>query len=163
MNQIKIYVDRAEGFVYSRTHTVMVLRDKEIIMIITNDTEYYTNNMIADVILAMMKYLVHCNTSTDFQVEVGKFDNCREYGNTYRVLNAKQDYTFCVYEHRNSDQICINGCPTEEIKIYGPYTDGSKYDYHYSVSYDEHYRAAIKLMEFLVECKNGTFCDQFKK
>ena len=132
-------------------------------MIITNDTEYYTNNMIADVILAMMKYLVHCNTSTDFQVEVGKFDNCREYGNTYRVLNAKQDYTFCVYEHRNSDQICINGCPTEEIKIYGPYTDGSKYDYHYSVSYDEHYRAAIKLIEFLVECKNGTFCDQFKK
>jgi len=129
-------------------------------MIISNEKGYYTNNMIADVILAMVKHRVQ-NLGSDFQVEVGTFDNCREYGKTYRVLGAKQDYTFCVYEHRNSDQICINGCPTGEVKPYGPYCNGSKYDYYFSANYDEHHRVAFELVEMLVQCKEGKFFDKF--
>lgn len=128
--------------------------------ILTNDDNYSSNNLIAETILAFLKY----NLSEDdgLQVEVGTFDNCREYGNTYRAIGAKQDYTFCVYEHRNSDQIYINGCLTEEIKPYGPYSGDDKWFYHAIFSYNQHYEVAQKLYEFLIDCKNGLFVDKSK-
>lgn len=57
-------------------------------------------------------------------VTFGYFDNCREYGLTVEI----GDWTFCAYEHRNSDNICIEGCPTAEVKSYGPYGGEDKYD-----------------------------------
>lgn len=130
-------------------------------MILSNKDKYYSqNNVIADVILALLKQLI-TRSDIDLQVEVGTFDNCREYGNTYRVLNGEQDYTFCVYEHRNSDEICINGCPTSEVKPFGPYINGSKWDYHFSASYGEYQKVANVLFDMLVDCKKGKFVDIF--
>jgi len=91
------------------------------------------------------------------QVEVGEFDNCREYGYTYRVVNGEQDITFCVYEHRNSDDIIINGCRTKDVKEYGPYNGESKYDFLFGFRYNQHQDCANKLAECLRECYLGNF------
>ena len=55
----------------------------------------------------------------------GTFDNCREHGLT--VTNA-HGWTFCWYQHRNSDLIHIEGCPTSDIREYGPYGGDNKWD-----------------------------------
>lgn len=120
---------------------------------------YYNNECIADVVECHLKNFL---IESDFDIEVGTFDNCREYGNTYRAVGAHQDYTFCVFEHRNSDEIIINGCPTNEIKPYGPYSGESKYDCYESFRYNQHYDAARKLYEILSECFAGDFKDKFR-
>ena len=130
--------------------------------IITKDSSYSTNNMIADVIKSILKHLISLDDD-DLIIEIGTFDNCREYGNTYRAIGADQDYTFCVYEHRNSDAIYINGCHTDEIKSYGPYSGDDKWFSHASFRYDEHYKAAQKLMCFLKEAIDGGFLDKSKQ
>lgn len=53
------------------------------------------------------------------------FDNCREHGLT---VSTPGGWTFCWYEHRNSDTIHIEGCPTSEMQSFGPYGGESKYD-----------------------------------
>lgn len=50
-------------------------------------------------------------------LDFNTFYNCREYGLTVTVGG----WQFCVYEHRNSDNICIEGCPVDEVKECGPY------------------------------------------
>ena len=42
-------------------------------------------------------------------VTIGTFTNCRECGLTFRVFGKEKSFTWCVYEHRNSDEIIING------------------------------------------------------
>lgn len=67
-------------------------------------------------------------------LDFGTFDNCREYGLTVTVGG----WTFCAYEHRNSDDICLEGCPTGEVKEYGPYGEDNKYDVLFSARW-KHY------------------------
>lgn len=62
--------------------------------------------------------------SSIVDIEFGTFDNCREYGLTVTA----GDWTFCAYEHRNSDQIHIEGCPTTDIQEWGPYGGDDKFD-----------------------------------
>lgn len=87
------------------------------------------------------------------EVTVGTFTNCRECGYTFRVSIYEPEYrafTFCVYEHRNSDKIIINGkegC----ISLNGdlPYNGDSKWDYLHSFDYDQHKECALKLQELI--------------
>lgn len=72
-------------------------------------------------------------TDVDFTVDWGTFSNGREYGLTF----THDSWTFCFYEHRNSDQIHFEGCPTNEVADYGPYGGEDKYDTLGSVDYDE--------------------------
>lgn len=58
------------------------------------------------------------------RIEFGTFDNCREWGLTFTA----GDWTFCCFEHRNSDQIMVEGCPTAELKTWGPYGCDTKWD-----------------------------------
>lgn len=55
--------------------------------------------------------------------QFGTFNNCREYGVTYSI----NGWTFCVYEHRNSDEMHLEGCPTDQVQSYGPYGGEDKY------------------------------------
>jgi len=57
------------------------------------------------------------------RITFGTFDNCREYGLTFTA----GEWTFCCFEHRNSDQIMVEGCPTSEMKEWGPYGCPDKY------------------------------------
>lgn len=99
----------------------------------------------------------------DPTLEVGEFFNCREEGFTFSLLNSKQDMVFCVYEHRNSDSIIINGCKHEDVQSYGPYNAGSKWDYLASFCYDEYADAADKLVEFLLQSYKGEFDESVLK
>lgn len=73
--------------------------------------------------------------------EFGIFNNCREWGVTYSI----NEWTFCVFEHRNSDEIIIEGCPDAEIRSYGPYGSDSKWDSLSCDSYGEYEKAAKRL------------------
>lgn len=79
-------------------------------------------------------------------VDFGTFDNCREYGLTFTVPG----WQFCVYEHRNSDEICVQGCPIDLVEPYGPYGGiRDKYDVLASAHYEKYGAAATLLIDAL--------------
>lgn len=86
-------------------------------------------------------------------VSYGTFDNCREHGITFQTpdsnLSLKDGWTFCVYEHRNSDEICVEGCPTSEVESYGPYGGENKYDTLFSTRYMDYDGAADAICDAL--------------
>lgn len=126
-----------------------------------NKGQFTRQGILADTILILVKKElseVLCDTEgLEFELEIGEFENCREYGYTYSLLGGIQDNVFCVYEHRNSDNICINGCKREDVKPYGPYSGESKWDTLGSFSYSEYHAASKQLVEFLVHSFNGAF------
>jgi hypothetical protein len=66
-------------------------------------------------------------------VMVSTFVNCRESGLSFLVQNKKDEwFTFCTYEHRNSDNIVING-KEGFLTIFNraelPYTTENKWEY----------------------------------
>lgn len=85
-------------------------------------------------------------------IEFGTFENCREYGLTVTTAG----WTFSAYEHRNSDNIIVNGCPTAEVHPYGPYApDGDKYDYLYATEWKSYHKAAKALNAMLACVRNA--------
>lgn len=100
------------------------------------------------------------NFYEDKDVSYGTFDNCREHGLTV----SYHGWTFAVYEHRNSDAICVEGCRNEEVKPYGPYSGDDKYDVLYDTKYRDYEGAAEYLtaaMEYVRDWPNATR-DQLK-
>ncbi len=89
--------------------------------------------------------------ATEGAIDFGTFDNCREYGVTFTYGL----WTFCVYEHRNSDEIHIEGCPTAEIQTYGPYGGVSKSDTLFSARFEEYGVIATKLLAMLRLVSDG--------
>ena len=85
-------------------------------------------------------------------IAVNCFQNCREMGLTFDNVDSKDNMTYCVYEHRNSDQIIING-KKNWIGITGdlPFTGETKYDYIMNFRYDEYYKCYLKLKELLLK------------
>jgi hypothetical protein len=43
----------------------------------------------------------------DASVEVGRYENCREQGYIFSVQYKGKQRNYCVYEHRNSDELCV--------------------------------------------------------
>ena len=43
----------------------------------------------------------------DASVVVGRYENCREQGYIFSVLYNGEQRNYCVYEHRNSDNLCV--------------------------------------------------------
>lgn len=43
----------------------------------------------------------------DASVEVGRYENCREQGYIFSILYKGEQRNYCVYEHRNSDDLCV--------------------------------------------------------
>lgn len=78
-------------------------------------------------------------------VRFGTFDNCREYGLTFEAGG----WMFCVYEHRNSDEICTEGCPVGEVESYGPYGGADKYDVLTRARWQDYDTAAAQLVAML--------------
>lgn len=72
------------------------------------------------------------------KLSFGTFNNCREYGMTVTVGG----WTFAVYEHRNSDDICIEGCPTGEVREFGPYGGTGKHDVLFSARWKQYHQVA---------------------
>ena len=86
-------------------------------------------------------------------VNVGALQNCREQGYTYFVYNFKnsKSFTWCTYEHRNSDSIIINGkegyhCGSGDL----PYAGDSKWNPIASSGYREFDKAAKRLASEII-------------
>lgn len=43
----------------------------------------------------------------DARICVGRYENCREQGYVFSVVYNNEQRNYCVYEHRNSDDICV--------------------------------------------------------
>lgn len=43
----------------------------------------------------------------DAEVNVGRYENCREQGYIFSVRYNGKQRNYAVYEHRNSDQLCV--------------------------------------------------------
>lgn len=84
-------------------------------------------------------------------IHVGVFTNCRECGYTYMCMaeNGKT-FTFCTYEHRNSDAIIING-KEGHISFNGdlPYCADNKYTNLSEYAYGEYLLTAQKLLKLI--------------
>lgn len=89
--------------------------------------------------------------ATEGAINFGTFDNCREYGVTFGLGL----WTFCVYEHRNSDEICIEGCPSDEVQSFGPYGGETKWDVLFTAGYEEYKVVADKLLDMLRLVSDG--------
>jgi len=101
--------------------------------------------------LIVLEHLRNDRELADIPINVGCFTNCREEGLTFRIMTKRgQDsFTWCIYEHRNSDSIVINGKEgyisiTDDL----PY-QGNKYEYLAAFTYGEHYKAAKKLSRLI--------------
>ena len=99
--------------------------------------------------LVILELLRDDENLQDIPISVGTFTNCRECGLTFMVM-GKTSFTYCVYEHRNSDEIIINGkkgC----ISVNGdlPYIGDTKYDCLAKFNYNQYYEAAEKLRELI--------------
>jgi len=43
----------------------------------------------------------------DAEFNVGRYENCREQGYIFSVQYKDEQRNYCVYEHRNSDDLCV--------------------------------------------------------
>jgi hypothetical protein len=84
------------------------------------------------------------------ELEFGAFDNGREYGLTVTAGG----WTFAVYEHRNSDDICVEGCPTADVQPHGPYGGSDKYDVLYSTRWRNYEGASAALAAAIQRVRN---------
>jgi hypothetical protein len=85
-------------------------------------------------------------------IAVGTFTNSRECGLTFKVMEKGKSFTWCVYEHRNSDDLIING-KKGYISSNGelPYITDSKNDYLAEFGYNQHAECADKLTKLILE------------
>lgn len=84
-------------------------------------------------------------------VYVRCFQNLREMGLTFTTNGM----TYCIYEHRNSDAIIINGKKGWSGGVGDlPYMSDSKWENIKSFSYNEHLKCAECLIKLLL--KNDT-------
>lgn len=88
-------------------------------------------------------------------VYVSPFQNGREYGNVYTVLEPDgTPISFSVYEHRNSDSIIINGkryWDGEEL----PYAADNKNAFFAEFSHYDFEQAADALAMYMKDAQNG--------
>lgn len=103
--------------------------------------------------LIVLEHLRNNEDLKDIHIAVGTFTNCRECGLTFRVMSKRAEaFTWCIYEHRNSDNIIING-KEGYITMNGelPYKGDSKYIYIASFNWNQHLECAHKLAELIIK------------
>ena len=87
-----------------------------------------------------------------YRICVNCFQNCREMGLTFTNLDSNDDMTYCVYEHRNSDDIIING-KKNWTSFAGdlPYIGKTKYDCIASFRAGQIKECFLRLKELLLK------------
>jgi hypothetical protein len=114
--------------------------------------------------LKVLKYLKRNKTLKSIKgcIVIGTFTNCRECGLTF-MYSEKKSFTWCVYEHRNSDSIIING-KSGYISMADdlPYCSDSKWDYLGEFSYNEHSKCADSLAHMIMDFHSKIKFDEKK-
>jgi len=119
-------------------------RLKEAIMVLLN--EGLNVSLKIFVLIKKDKDLKKC------RICVSCFQNGREMGLTFTNLDSNSEMTYCVYEHRNSDDIIING-KKNWTGFAGdlPYIGKTKYDYIASFRAGQINECFLKLKELLLK------------
>ena len=101
--------------------------------------------------LKVLEFLKKNPKLKDFNIAVGTFTNCRECGLTFKIM-LRESFTWCIYEHRNSDEIIING-KEGYISMNGmlPYCGNSKWEYLASFSCNQYSKCANKLARMFID------------
>jgi len=103
--------------------------------------------------LIVLEHLRNNEDIKDIRISIGTFTNCRECGLTFAVFAENgETFTWCVYEHRNSDSIIING-KDGYITLNGdlPYCSDNKWQYLGASGCGEHQATADKLANMIIE------------
>lgn len=101
------------------------------------------------------------------RVEVGRYENCREQGYTFSVICFAKAKNVSVFEHRNSDSLCLN--VFDGLFINSPSIEAvwkgkeSKYDVDYSFHYGEIVECGDKIISILKEFVEKEIIETFKK
>jgi hypothetical protein len=109
--------------------------------------------------LIVMELLRDDDDLRDVYVSVGAFTNCREVGLTFAAPNTLGNFfTWCIYEHRNSDQIIVNGRPGL-VSWNGvlPYKADDKYDVIKSFGWGQFQDAADFLKREILEWSKKSY------
>jgi len=106
--------------------------------------------------LIILEHLRDMEDLDGIHISVGTFTNCREGGLTFMVDNKDyESFTFCIYEHRNSDEIIING-KEGHITMNGqlPYKADNKWTVLDCFKWNQHYECAEKLSKLIIDFSN---------
>lgn len=107
--------------------------------------------------LLVLELLRNDEELKDIDVYIQCFMNCRECGLTFTVADKSyKTKTFCVYEHRNSDEIIVNS--KEKWTSFAgdlPYKGDTKYEYDKAFSYQEYYKCYLYLKEEVIKYTKG--------
>ena len=100
-------------------------------------------------------------------VEVGRYENCREQGYIFSVWCFSKRLNIAVFEHRNSDTLCLNvfdgvfiNTPTWEAVWKGK---ESKWDYDYGFEYGQIVECGEKILSLLKEFVEKEVLETFTK
>lgn len=110
-------------------------------------------SQIITVLLEENQELSEVLEEKDISVDIHALQNGREQGFSYSVLKHGKDlksFTWCTYEHRNSDQIIINGKEgylTSSGDL--PYA-GDKWKYIACFGYNDYSKAADALAKEII-------------
>lgn len=98
-------------------------------------------------------------SSEPIAVEVAAFNNCRENGLVYSVMQPGGTLrSFSVYEHRNRDSIIINGCSDwDGVRL--PYVADTKWAFFAEIHPGNYEQVVDALTFFLVEASRGELDD----
>lgn len=96
------------------------------------------------------------------KIKVGRFENCREQGYVFSILYKFHQKNYCVYEHRNSDSICvlINEVDTINTPTIEEMWEGKKDKWDYDKSFK--YGQVIECAEW-IEKDMKEFLENIKK
>lgn len=100
-------------------------------------------------------------------IMVGRYENCREQGYVLTVMSSKygsQIAHYAIFEHRNSDDICVNKFHGQFINTPGIdavwSNKATKYDYDKAFSYNEVWEA-YEWLEESIKADLAEFCQKW--
>lgn len=93
--------------------------------------------------------------SKDVMIHIGRFENCREQGYVFTLFcECKFIKNYAVYEHRNSDNICV--LVNDSFTMNTPnantmFGDRGKYDVDAMFQYDEIMEASNYIVDAMIK------------
>lgn len=93
--------------------------------------------------------------SKDVAIHVGRFENCREQGYVFSLFcEYRLIKNYAVYEHRNSDKICVlvnNKFTMDTPNAYDMFGDRGKSDVDAMFRYNEIMEASDYIVEAMIK------------
>lgn len=106
---------------------------------------------------------VECPKKYDFDICVGRFENCREQGYVFTLYESgRQLIHYAVYEHRNSDNLIVLISETKTINTPTPdqmFNGRGKYDYNKSFSCGK----VMECAKFILDDMSDVLADNYVK